>query len=382
MAKPRTETVHGQLSYQVASDRIEAWLTRTSGMLGPVSFTVGDRIIKPFSVAPWAENNEAIDPGLPPLLHTLRGDFFCLPFGGNENAYRGEQHPPHGDTANLNWTSASVSSKDGIHELKARMNMKSRDGKVEKVVRLVDGHEAVYQTHTVTGMGGAMSPGHHAMLKLPEYEGSGKISSSRFKYAQVLPFPFEDATIGGYHALKPDAKFSKLDSVPLHRGGKTDVSVYPARLGYDDLVMMISDDKLPFAWTAVTCPQERAVYFALKNPRVLRNTILWLSNAGRHYHPWNGRHKAVLGIEDVTAYYHIGLAESAKKNPLSAKGYPTHVTLKKNQPFVVNYIFGMTDVPKGFDEVKSIQSLGPEAIELTSKNGKKATATVNVSHLD
>ncbi len=379
MSKPTLRTIHGQPSYTLASDRIEASVTRTAGMLGPVTFDLKGQNVNPFSIAPWAD--ETIDASLPPLLHALRGDFFCLPFGGNDTPYRGEEHPPHGETANSNWVSAKSSQKDGVSELRLKMKMKTRPGQVEKIIRLVDGHDAVYQRHTVTGMTGPMSPGHHAMLKLPEVEGCGKISTSRFKYAQVLPFPFEDATIGGYHALRPDAKFTKLSKVPLHTGGNTDVSTYPARKGYDDLVMMVSDDKLPFAWTAVTFQKERVVYFALKDPRVLRNTILWMSNSGRHYHPWNGRHHSVLGIEDVTAYYHIGLAESVKKNPLSEKGYPTHLRLKKNTPFNVNYIIGMTTLPAGFDQVTSITAAGPNKIILTAQNKKTTTANIDLSHL-
>ena len=83
--KPTLETLHGQPSYSIRSDAVEAHVTQTAGMLGPVTFTLGKKKVSPFSVAPWALNGETIDKGLPPLLHALRGDFFCLPFGGNEN---------------------------------------------------------------------------------------------------------------------------------------------------------------------------------------------------------------------------------------------------------------------------------------------------------
>ena len=106
-----------------------------------------------------------------------------------------------------------------------------------------------------------------------------------------------------------------------------------------------------------------------------------MSNAGRHYHPWNGRHASVLGIEDVTAYYHIGLAESAKKNPLSDKGYPTSLKLNARKPFTVNYIIGMTAVPAGFDIVKSIRPAVDGTLALTARSGRQATAKVDASFL-
>ena len=36
----------------------------------------------------------------------------------------------------------------------------------------------------------------------------------------------------------------------------------------------------------------------LKNPAQLPVTMLWFSNGGRSYAPWNGRHRDVLGVED------------------------------------------------------------------------------------
>ena len=79
--------------------------------------------------------------------------------------------------------------------------------------------------------------------------------------------------------------------------------------------MLASNTDDPFAWTAVAFSKQRFVWFALKNPRVLHSTILWFSNGGRHYGPWNGRHVTVMGLEEVTANFHYGLAESVQANP-------------------------------------------------------------------
>jgi len=377
----KLKKIHGQPSWSIKSDKVSAAVTKTAGMLAPVTFSLKNGDVSPYSIAPWAENKEKIDPDLPPLLHALRGDFFCLPFGGNDTAYRGEQHPPHGETANHDWAFKKLTQKDGRHELHCQLKMKTRKGKVDKHIVLRDGHTAVYQRHIVTGMSGQMTPGHHAMLKLPETPGCGRISTSAFVHGQVLPFPFENPEIGGYHALKPDRSFRSLSKVPMNDGSKTDLKNYPARKGFDDLVMLVSSFGSDLAWTAVTFPKSRQVYFALKDARILRNTILWMSNGGRHYAPWSGRHTAVLGIEDVTAYYHIGLAESVKKNPLKEKGFPTSVTLNAKKPFVVNYIMGMSDIPAGFDEVKSIRQVSGGEIELVSVSGKRKTTKIDLDFL-
>ena len=378
--KPTLDNIYGQPSYRVQSDKIEAHVTKLAGMLGPVAFDLGKKKVAPFSVAPWALNDETIDPNLPPLLHALRGDFFCLPFGGNETSYRGEHHPPHGETANANWLGKKLTSTDGQHDLHLQLKTKVRSGLVDKHIHLRDGHDAIYQRHVVSGMKGAMPLGHHAMLKFPESPGSGRISTSGFIHGQILPFPFENPESGGYHALRPDATFRSLKKVPLHCGGTTDLTSYPARRGFDDLALLVNKPG-DFAWTAVTFPRERYVYFALKDPRVLASTVLWMSNAGRHYHPWNGRHESVLGIEDVTAYYHIGLAESVKKNPLSEKGFSTNIQLQSRKPFTVNHILGMTNIPTGFDIVKTLKPINGNSIQITAESGKQATAKVDSSFL-
>ena len=86
-----------------------------------------------------------------------------------------------------------------------------RAGTVDKYLQLRDGHSAIYQRHVVNGMSGINALGHHAMLKLPDTAGCGRISTSGFQHGQVLPFPFEDPEIGGYHALKPDLHFAAYE---------------------------------------------------------------------------------------------------------------------------------------------------------------------------
>jgi hypothetical protein len=144
--------------------------------------------------------------------------------------------------------------------------------------------------------------------------------------------------------------------------------------------MLTADERLPFAWTAVTFPRERHVYFALRDPRRLRHTLLWISNGGRHYPPWNGRHTGGMGIEDTTSYFHYGLAESAKPNPLSRRGIPTVIKLTPRKPVAINYIVGIAAIPRGFDRVKSIRDT-IDGIELTADNGKRANAPLDVAFL-
>jgi len=164
-------------------------------------------------------------------------------------------------------------------------------------------------------------------------------------------------------------------------GSIADLSSYPAREGFEDLVMLIGDDSLPFAWNAVVFPKEGYLWFCLRNPRVLRHTVLWHSNGGRHYAPWNGRHRAVLGIEDVTAYFHYGLAQSSSPNPLSEEGIPTCVDLDPSVPLEANTIMGIAAVDKGAEHVDSIEPT-TGGVEIWLRSGESIRITCDLSFLD
>ena len=368
--------IQGQESLTLATDEVEAAVTQQAGHLAPVRFRIRkNKWVEPFEVAPWA--GETIDPETPQVLQVMRGDFFCMPFGGNETPYRGEKHPPHGETANAKWTLKTSTSQ----RLVASMQTEVRKGSVEKSIELVPGHSAIYSRHVISGMKGPMSYGHHPILKIPEGV-TGRISTSRFIHGQVLPSAFEDPAKGGYSILKPGGKFKSLRRVPQSDGKTADLSHYPAREGFEDLVMMAADASLPFSWTALVLPEEGYVWFSLKSPRVLRSTIFWMSNGGRHYAPWSGRHRRVIGLEEVTSNFHYGLAESAKPNALNQAGMETCAQLNPKKPLIVNYIMAVSAIPSGFDMVKNIRaSADNKSVTLISHSGKTIPLALNASFI-
>jgi hypothetical protein len=373
VAKP--EMSLGREAWKLSSTHVQAWVTCQGGHLGPVRFRLGTRTVEPLAVAPWV--GETFTPPLPPLMRVMGGDFFCMPFGGNATPYGEEIHPAHGETAQSDWELVKSNNRDHLEWI---LPIQARPGRVVKKIWLRDGQTSVYQRHEIHGMSGPMNLGHHAILQFPHEEGSGRISTSGFSLGQVYPGVFENPALGGYSTLKPGAVFDSLGKVPLATGGTTDLASYPARRGFTDLVMLVSLQAEPFAWTAVTLAKEGYVWFALKNPQVLRQTVLWLSNGGRHYPPWNGRHISTMGIEEVTSYFHEGLAESVRPNSLNQQGIPTFLTLQPDQPTIVDYIMAVVEIPAGFDEVKSIEPGGPGVV-LTSLSGKKAETALNLDFL-
>ena len=368
-------TVAGQPSWRLANAEVELFVTRTGGHLAPVTFARGGAAIRPYAVAPWAE--EDLPPDTPPIIRSLRGDFFCMPFGGNDEVWEGEDHQVHGATANLDWELVTHTAD----ELHLRMESNVRPAVVDKRISLRPGHNAIYSQHQVSGGTGPIPIGHHACLKFPDVEGSGRLSSSRKIHRQVFVDPAEDPATGGYSCLQPGAIIDDLSACPTVFGTTADLTQFPLRRGFEDIFIQCDDPTLPFAWNAVSYPDLGYVWLSIKDPRVLSSTLYWWSNGGRHYAPWNGRHRNVLGMEEITAYFHYGLARSAAPNSLRKQGIPTTVELDPNEPLVVNYIMAACPTPAGFGRVTDIQQRDAETVTLVDENGTEVEMALALGFL-
>src|SRR5262249_22467648 len=152
-----------------------------------------------------------------------------------------QRHPVHGEVANSKWEFGAYSECDDSTWLYLYLNTKIRRGRVEKRICLLPGHHALYCKHTITGISGPMPLGHHAMIKFPDEPGSGVISTSPFVYGQTFYEPTERPESRGYSILKPATAFESLKSVPMITGETTDLTRYPVRRGFDDIVMLVAD---------------------------------------------------------------------------------------------------------------------------------------------
>jgi hypothetical protein len=135
-----------------------------------------------------------------------------------------------------------------------------------------------------------------------------------------------------------------------------------------------------FAWTAVHFPEEGYVWFSLKDPRILSGTVLWHSNGGRHYSPWSGRHRAVLGLEEVTSSFHWGLAESVAPNDASRAGYKTAHNLDPDLPITINSITGVAATGRLSPTAVKIQRI-PLGIRVTDANDRSIDVQLEVEQL-
>lgn len=368
MASP-TRVIHSQPSWILANGQVELAVTELGGHMAPVTFFRQDGPVQPYHVSPWQDEKLPVDN---PVLRPLRGDFFCLPFGGGREA-DGREHPPHGETATARWSLDGVSQTGPVSTLTATLTTKVRPGQVTKKLMLVDGENAVYSEHVVEGFAGAATPGHHATLRLPAREGAFRVSTSPFVYGTTQPTLFSDPEAKEYQALAIGAAFTDLARVPLRfkdAAEPADLTRFPARRGYADLLAIY---KKPTAgqpaWMAAVNTEERYVWFSLKDAAVLPGTVFWVENGGRHAPPWNGRNRC-LGLEDVRWYFH----QSHAPNPVTKLGIPTAMKFGA-APVRIRYIQGVAKTPAGFERVAAVE-FSPGALTLVGSRGERLRVPV------
>ncbi|MSU50074.1 MAG: hypothetical protein EXS37_13485 [Opitutus sp.] len=374
----KLRTVHAQPSYVVATKEVEVAVTRLGAHMAPVTFFRDSaHPVQPYHISPWQDEPPAKMPA--PVLVTLRGDFFCLPFGGNSEMVASEKHPPHGEIVGDAWKFVGTRKAGDVTTLTLGIDTKVRPGRVTKELSLVEGQNVVYSRHLIEGFAGRVPLGHHATLAMPEKEGAVRIATSAFRFGLTCPSLFSDPKQREYQALLPGAKWTDLKRVPAAWKGAPDADLtrLPGRYGHADLIQLANESwektKGP-AWTAATFADAGYVWFALKDPAVLNSTVFWMENHGRHGHPWNGRNNC-LGLEDVTAFFADGLAASMRDNLLTKEGVATTVELSAGKPTAVNYIQGVVKVPAGFENVQTLE-FAPGKVTFVSTTGQRVTAAV------
>lgn len=355
--------------FVLKASSVELAITKQGGHLGPVTFFPHSaHPIRPYALAPWTY--ESVSADVLPVIRILRGDWFCSAFGANSEGHRGRQLPLHGETANNPWCEIARTETDSGVSLRIATDLPLQGGRCEATTTLLKEQSVIYQRHDLIGLSGPCNPGHHATLAFPDTPGAATLSFSSFIHARSYFNLLQSEDPQGWSFLTPDVEITDLHRVPCTDGSMTDLTRYPARRGFDDVVLLCADPTLGLAWSAVTFPEQRFVWFALRDPSQLASTLLWFSNGGRRGAPWSGRHVNVLGLEDITSYFHVGLAASCGPNLLNELGIRTVLEPDPVGRLSISYIQGVARIPPDFDRVATVQpqdAIG--AVVLTSRSG-------------
>lgn len=343
---------------------VRARLELLFGMISELVVERDGRSISMLHKAPWVGEKTALPDDAAPHLSGLAGDFFCAPFG---NA-AADAAPAHGWPANSSWIHLGTERKDDETVARFRLERKAMGADLVKELRLVDNHPFLYQRHIFTG-GHAedMAVANHAMVSLPN---GGRLSFSPKRWWETPPTPLESDPARGRSLLAYPAKIVDPAHFPLAAGGEADITRYPFGSRHEDFAVGVEAERSRLGWTTVARETQRDLFISLRNPARLPVTMLWFSNGGRDYAPWNGRHVNCLGVEEGLRK----LGDSA-----SLADVPSGLTLDPNGTVEVRHIFGC--VPWSADG--SIAEIRPTVseISLTSVSGPAAAFPCDASFL-
>ncbi|QBY00332.1 hypothetical protein E2K80_05920 [Rhodophyticola sp. CCM32] len=304
---------------------------------------------RPLHAAPWRDEPAVQNSAdIPQVNKRLAGDFLCAPFGVDD--VQGD--PPHGYPANSAWEPLVQDPSHARFRLKAPV----RGAVIEKELRLTG--PVLYQTHHLTGGTGQITLAHHPMSRM---EAGGRLSFSPKRMALTDPLPqYDGNNLWALNQMQPDLH------LPCEDGSDWDLHSYPAGHAVEDFVILAEERGRHLGWTALMREAEDDMLLVLKDPRILPVTMLWISNGGRDFSPWNSRHTGVLGIEDGIAVGATGLKASLAENRLTAMGVPTALTLGPTH--VIRHAMVSLPRPPGWAELREV-TIGDGMLNVSDMSG-------------
>lgn len=332
----------------LSTDGIRLSFDASIGMIKSFTVTGNDAEISPLHRAPWVGRDEALPDGLAPHLYKLGGDFFCAPFGQEQDGA-----PLHGWPANAPWSITEMTAD----RLSARLDHRVNDAEVLKELWLCLDHPFVYQKHTFVGGNGPIPVANHANVSLPN---GGIIRTSAKSCWMTPPLPQESDPERGRSGLVYPASSTDPTHFPSIDGA-VDLTRYPWFPKHEDFVVGIDAPGQSLGWTAVTRPVEGDLFISLKRSDHLPMTMLWHSNGGRDFPPWSGRHFGCLGIEEGSAAHILGADRD-----VTLAG-PGAVELSPSRSNVVRHAIGAIPWPTG-SGVRSL-SIRRDGVEIIGECG-------------
>lgn len=306
------------------------------GMLGPTLFVLPEgRQIAPFHIAPWAD--ETGNGELPGVLRRLRGEWPCVPFGGDadrapRHGWPGSTATPtldaeaHGHGSNADWIFGAASPVELALAIDYPDNHPVR--RLERRIipdpkqAAIDFELAISMRHDCD-----LPIGLHPCIRLPHIAGGMHIEMEGKIAGATLPGDVDPSAI-----LAPGQIAEDWHMMRLRDGSCIDPSRVPLPRHTEDLVQLLGVPGRVALHNTIEGYRLRMSW----NPEHFPSLLLWNSNYGRQFAPWNGRHLA-LGVEPICSAFDLGPQISAANNPIAARGVPTSRKFSAGEMFVTRY---------------------------------------------
>lgn len=315
-----------------------------AGMLGGVEFFAGGRTLEPFYEAPWLGRDEPQPDG---LLGAMRNEFTCVPFGvpyrpeavtpewraavasvpGSPDTLDASDDLQHGYGNAAAWS--LVRQRADAVEIALDYPAGSPIARLERIVRAVPDRPALEFVLRIHARRAVRRPlGLHPNFALPPFAGALRIEACAFRFGMVHPGGPEP----GVSSALTGAVFEALDRVPLANGGTGAFDRLPLDYATEEILQLCGCD----GRVVLTDAARGARYRLTWDARQLPSLLLWISNRGRRYAPWNGRNLCV-GVEPVAAAFELGCTTSLAPNPIQARGVATALELDPRTPVEIAY---------------------------------------------
>jgi hypothetical protein len=336
---------------------VRATLDLRGGHVRVFAVTQDGRAVEPLHTAPWIHDKDVVeDESLDANLRYLSGDFFCAPFSTSDI----DPATLHGWPANSPWTLLGVEAHpEGGQIARYELVKRVMGATLVKELTVRDGHPFLYERHVFIGGAGDIPVANHAMTR---FDGGGRLSFSPKLFGTTPATAIEPDPAVGRSLLAYPACFTDLTKAPRADGTTADLTTYPFGAKHEDFLSLIEDPANPLGWAAAVRPDKRDIFLSLKNPAEYPITMMWFSNGGRDYAPWNGRHVGVLGLEEGRTYAGLGHKASIAPNPWSEAGIPTFLSLDPAGEVDVRNVIGGVALPEGWTRVASVEAQGSELV--------------------
>lgn len=292
------------------------WLTYTPNGAEPMAI---------FHQAPWLARTDACQ-GLPPLMSSLAGEWVGVPFGhGAQDDGVFFADAPHGLPANRPWQLQEKSADSAVLSFTF-----PDDYPLESLWRTVTLHDngAIAFSLTLVPRRDCQLPvGLHPVFPMGGEYGPLEIELSSDIGGIVYPRQVEPHI----SRLTPLAEFSSLRAVPCLDGGALDLTRLPLSFASEEIVQLLP----PVNQVSLRWPQRRLRATLHWDNELLPGCLLWISNGGRQYAPWNGQNFC-LGVEPINSAWDLGPGAQAD-NPLRRRGYATALALRAGQSLTCRY---------------------------------------------
>jgi len=306
------------------------------GMLGPTLFVLPDgKQVAPFQIAPWADEPGGAE--LPGILRRLRGEWPCVPFGSDADRIPAGGWPgsqavptadpdPHGFGSNHDWRfeAGSEGSIALAIDYPERHPIKGLRRRVtpDPAATALDFELDIEVRRDCT-----LPIGLHPSFRLPAQPGALRIEVGSEVAGMTFPAAVDASSIFVQGAL-----LEPWHDVPLRDATRLDLRQLPLAQHTEELVQLLDMPGQASLWNTAEGYRVRLSWNAAHYP----SALLWISNRGRQFSPWNGRHLA-LGFEPICAAFDLGPQISATDNPISRRGTPTAQHFRAGETFTTRY---------------------------------------------